>query len=174
MIRKAVPADIDAVEAGYNELLLYEQTHGSTTNWALGLYPTRETAENSCAAGTLYILEDNGVLCGSMICNQVQAPEYLDADWAYPAEDTQILVLHTLCIPPSKAGRGFGTAMVRFYVELGRKLGCKALRFDTWQENKPANAFYRKLGFRYVGTYEARLQGLIPEELAFYELDLTI
>ncbi len=173
MIRKAGPADIDAVEAGYTELLLHEQAHGTNTNWVLGLYPTRATAESSLAAGSLYVLEDNGEVCASMICNQVQAAEYASADWAYPAEDSQVLVLHTLCIPPSKAGNGYGTAMVRFYTELGRQLGCKALRFDTWAENKPANALYRKLGFRCVGTYDAKLQGLIPEALAFFELDLT-
>ena len=47
MIRAATAADIDAIEAGYNELLLYEQEHGSNSHWVLGVYPTRATVAKS-------------------------------------------------------------------------------------------------------------------------------
>ncbi len=173
MIRKATVSDLDAVEAGYMEQLLYEQAHGVTTNWALGLYPTRETAEAALSAGTLYVLE-GGAVCASMICNAHQAPEYASADWAYPAAPDEVLVLHTLCIPPSMKGRGCGRRMVAYYAALARQLGCTVLRLDTWVGNDAANAFYRRLGFRFVGSYAAKLQGVLDETLNFYEQRLSL
>lgn len=60
MIRAATAADIDAIEAGYNELLLYEQEHGSNSHWVLGVYPNRATAERAVEAGTMYVLDEGG------------------------------------------------------------------------------------------------------------------
>lgn len=44
MFRRAEQKDIDAVADGYGALLIEEETSGPRTNWARGLYPTRETA----------------------------------------------------------------------------------------------------------------------------------
>ena len=44
IFRKATEADLDAVEAGYTELLAHERDHGAWTAWKLGVYPTRATA----------------------------------------------------------------------------------------------------------------------------------
>ena len=103
MIRKATEHDIDAVEQGYTELLTHEKDNGSSSNWVLGVYPTRSVAEGSCAAGTLYVMEEEDGICASMILNQVQSEEYYGIAWEYPAGDDEVLVLHTLCIPPSKS-----------------------------------------------------------------------
>ena len=37
MIRKAVESDINAISDTYNELLTYEEKHGSNSNWKLGV-----------------------------------------------------------------------------------------------------------------------------------------
>lgn len=169
MIRKAEQRDIDAVEDGYTQLLTYEQTHGTQSNWALGIYPTRQVAQDSLEAGTLYVLEDGGEICASMILNHVQPEEYRRMDWSYPAEDTQVLVLHTLCVPPSRSGRGYGKQMVRYAMELALETGMSAVRLDTWAGNTPAATLYQSFGFRYVGKTEVMLQGVIPEEQVFFE-----
>ena len=101
MIRKATEHDIDAVERGYTELLTHEKDNGSNSNWVLGVYPTRSVAEDSCRAGTLYVMECDGGICASMILNQVQSEEYYGIAWEYPARDDEVLILHTLCIPVS-------------------------------------------------------------------------
>lgn len=85
MIRKAEKEDIAAVSASYHELFAYEAEHGSTTNWADGVYPTADTAERSLNANSLYVLESDGTLCGSMILNQFQPNEYRQISWQYPA-----------------------------------------------------------------------------------------
>ena len=129
MIRKATAADIDSVEQSYLQLLDHEALHGGHTNWVRDVYPTRATAEGALSEGTLFVLEEDGAVRGSMILNQTQLPEYAGIDWAYPAQ--QVLVIHTLCIPPAQAGRGYGRAMVRFALEEAARQGCQALRLDT-------------------------------------------
>ena len=172
MIRQAVKTDIDAVENSYTELLTYEKEHGGSSNWVLGVYPTREVAERSYGEGTLYVLEEGAEICASMILNQYQSDDYREMEWMYPADDSEVLVIHTLCIPPSKAGRGYGKKMVQYAIEHARKMNCTAIRLDTWAGNEPAAALYQKFGFRYVGVTDVLLQGLIPEKQVFFEKKL--
>lgn len=53
MTRLAVPADLDEIEAGYDEHFAYEAAHGAYTVWEKGVYPTRQSAETAIAAGTI-------------------------------------------------------------------------------------------------------------------------
>lgn len=108
MIRKAKLSDIDEIEQSYIELLKYEEEHGSNSNWKLNVYPTREVAVNGFNNDTLYVLIDNDEVCASMILNNVQPDYYKKIKWKYPAASEEVLVIHTLCIPPSKAGHGYG------------------------------------------------------------------
>ncbi len=169
MIRRAVERDIDAVERQYAELLAFEQAHGSRTNWKAGVYPTRAVAEQGVADGALYVMEEEGELRASMLLNHVQLDVYASIVWKYPADPEKVLVIHTLCVPPSQAGKGVGTRMVRFALEEAARRGCEVLRLDTWEHNEPAAHLYRRLGFREAGRASGVLEGLIAETLMFLE-----
>ena len=169
MIRKATIEDIPAVAQSYQELFRYESAHGSTTNWVEGLYPTKGTAEHAFSENTLYVLEEAGAVCGSMVLNQIQPPEYGEIDWAYPAEPTKVLVIHTLCICPSQAGKGYGRQMVSYALKKALQLGYKAVRLDTWEGNHPAASLYESMGFRLAGTAPMCLGGVIREQQIFLE-----
>lgn len=169
LIRKAEIKDIEAIDRTYTELLTYEQEHGTTTNWELGVYPTAAVPMAKIPEGTMFVLEDDGEICASMVLNQEQAQEYYGIDWLYPAEDSEVYVIHTLTVPPSKAGRGYGSAMIDFGKEYARQHGAKVLRLDTWLHNEPAKALYRKNGFRISGHAECLHQGLIKSELVYLE-----
>lgn len=169
MVRKATIDDIPAVAQSYQELFHYEAVHGSTTNWADGLYPTKNTAEHAFAAGTLYVLEEAGAVCGSVILNQIQPSEYEKIEWVYSAEPTKVLVIHTLCICPSQAGKGYGRQMVSYVMEKARQLGCRAVRLDTWEGNRPAASLYESMGFRLAGSAPMCLHGVIQEQQIFLE-----
>ncbi len=171
-IRPASENDLSAVAETYTELLTYEAEHGSHSNWQLNKYPTRSTAENAFRNGWLYVLIDAEKLCASMILNQNQLDSYAHIRWEYPAAPQEVLVIHTLCIPPSCAGKGYGTAMVRWAGQHARVLGCRVIRLDTWAGNQPAAELYTKLGFRYAGIQKTLFQGVIPEELVFFEFSL--
>lgn len=170
MIRKALLQDIDQVAEGYTELLLYEQEHGAYTAWKLGVYPTKETAEKGFKAGSLYVMERDGEICASVIVNQIQPEEYGNINWKYQAQPDEVMVIHLLCVRPSKAGSGVGRAMVQFVVDEARKLNCRAVRLDTGLQNKPAVGLYKKLGFELAGTTSMAIGGVIAhKEHLFFE-----
>lgn len=117
----------------------------------------------------MYVLEEEGEVRGSMILNHLQAKEYAGVPWLYPAEGEEVLVVHTLCIPPRMAGRGYGCAMVRFAQSQAARLGCRVIRIDTYEHNEPAKSLYLKSGFRIAGHGTSLLEGVIEEEQVFLE-----
>jgi len=164
MIRKAVSQDIEQVENSYVELLLHEQEHGAYTVWKLGVYPTRLTAEKALAEDTLYVMERDGEICASVIADHVQPEEYRQIHWKCQAEPQEVLVIHLLCVRPSKAGGGIGKELVRFVLEQAKRMHCKAVRLDTGAQNKPAAALYTKLGFEIAGTSSMTVGGAISHD----------
>ena len=162
-------AGVAAIADTYTELLVFEQEHGSNSNWKLGVYPTIAVPERAVPASTMYVLEEEGEVRGSMILNHLQAKEYADVPWLYPAEGEEVLVVHTLCIPPRMAGRGYGRAMVRFAQSQAARLGCRVIRIDTYEHNEPAKSLYLKSGFRIAGHGTSLLEGVIEEEQVFLE-----
>lgn len=151
LFRPAAESDLDAIERHYTELLTHEaETGRSTTNWSLGVYPTRQTAAAALAAGTLWVLEREGEPVASVILNHHQDDFYATIGWQYPAPPEQVLVVHTLCIPPRYAGQGLGRECVSHIKQQAAAMGCTAIRLDTWAGNVPAVTLTRKMVFRFV------------------------
>jgi len=170
MIRLAAAADLNGIEKIYDAILTQEETGSVYTNWQRGKYPTRATAQQALEAGTLYVgTNEDGFLWGVMNLNDIQLPEYDDIPWHIAAERNKVGVIHTLCIHPSFAGRGYARKMVAFSEEEFRRQGKTVLRLDTWEGNLPANTMYPKLGYRFAGATEFFFQGFIHEILNCYE-----
>ena len=169
MIRIAKKADLAAVGGGYRSLLLFEREHGTSSNWVLDLYPTEDYAAAKIAAGEMFVLEEDGAVRGSMVLNGDQPREYADVPWLFPADGGEVLVVHTLCVPPAESGRGYGGRMVSFAKACAAEWGKRVIRIDTWAENEAAKRLYLREGFRLAGYGESLLQGVIPEEQAFFE-----
>lgn len=164
VIRTAKAEDIDQVEKGYTDILRFEQEHVAYTVWKAGVYPTRATAVKAFQEGALYVMEQEGKICASMILNQVQPQEYDNIQWKYEACPGEALVVHLLCVNPSEKGRGIGKEMVRFAIEEGKRRGCRTVRLDTGAQNTPAAALYKKLGFELAGTSSMAIGGLIAHD----------
>lgn len=173
MIRLATRADVDDIVLGYDALFDYEEVHGCFSNWRRGVYPLRSDVEAALAAGTLYVLREEGALCASAILNRVQPAEYAAAAWRIPAGGDEALVVHTLCVPPAQSHRGAARKMLRFAAELARRTGCRALRLDTWLNNRPAAMLYASEGFHAIGVTEAldRGHGEDPWPMLLFERD---
>ena len=173
MFRPAAASDLDAIGRHYTELLTHEtETGRSTTNWALGVYPTRETAAKAQAEGALSVLEEPGETVASVSLNQHQDELYAEINWQYSAPPEQVLVIHTLCIPPCHAGRGLGRQMVQYAKQHAAAMGCTVIRLDTWAGNTPAARLYQTNGFSLCGRAEVLFQGRIPAELIFLEYQI--
>ncbi len=172
-VRKAVKADIVAVDKIYDDILTEEENGRAHIGWVRGVYPTRATAEEALRAGELFVMtEDTGhkeVVAAARI-NQVQVPEYAGAQWEHTeALPEQIMVLHTLVVSPGCAGKGYGTAFVKFYEEYAKKQGCPYLRMDTNAKNKAARRLYRHLGFAEAGIVPCQFNGIPDIELVCLE-----
>ena len=173
MYRPAAASDLDAIGRHYTELLTHAtETGRSTTNWAPGDSPTRETAAKAQAEGALYVPEEAGETVASVILNQHQDESYAEINWQYSAPPEQVLVIHTLCIPPCHAGRGLGRQMVQYAKQHAAAMGCTVIRLDTWAGNTPAARLYQTNGFSLCGRAEVLFQGRIPEELIFLEYQI--
>lgn len=169
-IRNAQIQDIDRVEEIYNSILDHERDTGKIyTNWQKGLYPTRNDALGALKAGTLYVAEAEGRVVACVNLNHIQPPEYSKINWSLEASGDDVLVIHTLCIPPEMAGKGLGKTFVEFSERLAKEKGCRTIRLDTYEGNIPAASLYRKLGYKYVGSAEFNFQNVIMENLICFD-----
>ena len=160
VIRQAREADLDAVEAIYDQLHTLEEQKVIRTGWIRHVYPTRETARAAMALGTLYVLEDEGIVRASAKIDQEQPESYSRANWTLPADVDAVLVLHTLVVDPTLARRGCGRAFVAFYEQEAARRGCTVLRIDTNETNAPARRLYASLGYREVGAVPCEFNGI--------------
>lgn len=174
MIRKAVLRDAAEIAGTYEALLRYEEVHGSNSNWKLGVYPTAAVPACMIPEGCMYVLVAQGEICASMVLNQEQPEEYSAVNWLYPALAHEVLVIHTLCIPPQQAGLGYGSQMVDFAKTFAKQAGCSVIRIDTYAHNEPAKRLYQKNGFRIAGYGEMLLQGQIREEQVYLEYRIPL
>lgn len=173
LIRKATCRDIDQIEAIYNEVLDYEASTVSYTNWKKGLYPTRADGEKALKAGTLFVGEDKtGHLYGCVVLNHIQPKEYGVIPWKVQANGDGVLVIHTLCIRPNCSGRGYGKKFVDFSEKHARELNCKTIRLDTYEGNSPAIGLYSRLGYHLAGTSLFHFQNVIWETLVCMEKEV--
>ena len=87
----------------------------------------------------------------------------------YKIPPERVLVLHTLVVDPAVKGKGYGTAFVRFYEQLGRETGRNCLRIDTNARNTPARILYARLGYIEAGIIGGSFNGIPGVQLVCLE-----
>ncbi len=160
LIRKATAADIDAVAEIYAEIHAEEAAGNITTGWLKDIYPIRATAANAFLKDWLFVAEQDGKVVAAAIINQYQGMIYEQATWEYAAEDSEVMVLHTLVVSPSSKQSGIGTKMVAFYEQYAAENGCMELRMDTNARNTIARRLYKKLGYKEVSIVPCVFNGI--------------
>ncbi|MGN0610698.1 MAG: GNAT family N-acetyltransferase [Ruminiclostridium sp.] len=147
MIRKAVADDIEQITAIYNAIHTEEESGRMTIGWSRGIYPTRKTALDASERGELFVETHNNRIVAAGILNQNQLPEYYECHWKYPADDKDVMVLHTLVVDPAESKKGYAKEFIRFYEEYAIAHNCHYLRIDTQEKNIAARKMYAKLNF---------------------------
>lgn len=171
--RKAEEKDLNYIEQIYLDIHTAEESGHVTMGWNRAIYPTRATAEQALQRDDLFVgLDDNNDIVGVAIINQQQVDIYYQGNWRYPAEDSQVMVLHTLVISPKHFGKGYGTEFVRFYESYALENNCPYLRMDTNEINQNARALYKKLGYEERGILPCNFNGIKNVNLVLLEKSL--
>ena len=169
IIRKAALQDISSIVDIYNEICDAQDEGKLNVSWIKGVYPTEDTAMAALKRDDLFIIEENGKIVGTGVINQKQMDSYYSADWRFPAEDHNVMVLHTLAISPTVGRKGYGSAFVKYYEEYAREKGCFYLRMDTNAINKTARALYKKLGYEEIGIIPCDFNGIPGFQMVLLE-----
>jgi len=172
MFRKALLSDLDAIASIYDTIHTQEEAGLSTIGWVRSIYPTRNTAKASIDAGDMFVLVENGQVVAAAKINQVQGEEYAKAAWSHDVPICKVMVLHTLVVSPTDAGKGYGTRFVSFYEDYAVQNNCPYLRLDTNARNTAARALYKKLGYREVSIVPCVFNGIEGVELVCLEKSL--
>ena len=169
--RKAGESDAAAVAQIYENIHAAERAGKLSTGWIAGVYPVEDTARAALERDDLFVCESGGIVAAAII-NRQQVDVYVLGKWLYPAQDDEVMVLHTLVVDPEASGRGVGSAFVDFYEDYARKNGCTVLRIDTNARNLRARAMYAKLGYREAGTVPCVFNGIPDVQLVLLEKKL--
>jgi len=167
MIEKGTADDLDELEKLYDELNDYLASTVNYPGWIKGVYPIRETAEQSVRHGDLFVLRMDGIIAGSVILNHEQEEAYDQATWGVEADYKDIIVVRTLVVHPRYMNKGVGSELMNFARQYSLSSGMKAIRLDVSVNNTAAIKLYEKAGYSYIGTVDL---GLVYEHLKWFKL----
>ena len=99
-----------------------------------------------------------------LMCNRRNARIFLVRNWK------NLVVNQSLMVRPSAAGKGIGSSLVNYAVDIAKQCSCTAVRLDTGEQNIPAVSLYKKLGFQLVAALPMKVGGtILHNEHLFFE-----
>lgn len=120
------------------------------------------------------MLEDGGAVVAAARINREQVDVYAQVPWRFPADDDQVMVLHTLTVDPLRAGMGYGRQFLAFYERHALENGCAVLRIDTNAKNVAARTMYARHGYIESGVVPTVFNGIPGVMLVCMEKKLEI
>lgn len=117
------------------------------------IYPDRETLETDIRQQEMYVIESDARICGFIIVNDDQPPEYGEVNWNMAG---RVLVIHRLTVAPDCQSQGFAQRLMRHAESLAKTNGCHTIRLDAFADNPRALKLYERLGYRRAGLVQFR------------------
>lgn len=153
---------------------LIDATRGESSfpKWEKGIHPSDEFLQDSITKGELYVLKKEGRIAACVVVNQEDAG-YEHAPWKITAARQEVLILHVLAVDPKERGAGLGGAMLDQIIGMARTQGIRAIRLDVIENNRSAEQFYKKKGFRYIETRDIYYDVTGRMTFLLYELVLV-
>ena len=117
------------------------------------IYPDPGTLQKDIELSQMWVIEDEGRLCGIMVLNEQESPGYENIPWMYQGK---VLVVHRLAVHPDYQDRGLATRLMEYAEQWGKENGYDVIRLDAYTENPGAVGLYQKLKYRQAGTVKFR------------------
>lgn len=137
--------------------------------WQSG-YPNRESLNRDLAAGTAYVLEEQGSLRAMAAILFEEEKTYRRIEGAWKNQEPY-MVLHRVCAARGCCRRGYASRLFRQAEELCRARGLWNVRIDTHRGNAPMRRFLEKLGFQECGVIFLKDPGEpTPERIAYQKI----
>lgn len=101
---------------------------------------------------TIYAYKDEGKILGSVTLSQRGMNLWRKRLWAFPEEAA--ISVFSLAVLPTHYGQGIGRALMYLAEDEAIYERLRWVRLDAYTENPDSNAFYRRLGYRNMGTQD--------------------
>ena len=108
LFKEANLEDFHRIKQFYWDLIDEMSDQNDKIGWKKGIYPTDSFLQESLDRGELFVLEEGGGLCASVILNSACNEGYAGVTWSIECGENEILVPHALAVSPSRQGKGIG------------------------------------------------------------------
>ena len=148
IIRKAKISDLKEI------MLMYKScVKGMIANdidqWG-DTYPNTEVITQDLEKKSYYVAEIEGKIIGGINIDRNQDKTYLDIDWKDKSDS--FLVVHRLGVKEEFWEKKIGKKLMVFAENRVIEKGLRSIRLDTYSGNPKAMEFYRRLGYRELGS----------------------
>ncbi len=116
-------------------------------------YPTRIHFEEDIKNKSLYIYEFNNEVAGFICINKIEDEVYHSLNWRQGGE---AIVIHRFAVKRSYQRQKVATKLIEFVEHFAKNKGINYLKVDTNSENTRMNAFFKHLGFVFIGNIHLR------------------
>ena len=148
--RLATINDIDEIMIAVEDAraLLKEEGNGQ---WQFG-YPNRQDFINDINNQNLYVVLSSDTHEIASVCAITGYEEaYMHMYEGKWLTDYDYLVMHRVAVKEKYRGQGYGKALFKVFIEVGKKKGIKSLRIDTHKNNSLLIHLFDLFGFVYCG-----------------------
>ena len=146
-IRKAEIIDLDNIMSMYQSCINGMIKNG-IDQWD-STYPNSQVIVNDINNNTYYIIEQENII-GGITIDKNQDPTYLDIKWE--DQENKFLSVHRLAVKENYWGQGIGKKLMLFAEKLVVINKLRSIRLDTYSGNPYAMLFYKKLGYKKLGS----------------------
>ena len=169
LFKKVNLEDFYRIRQFYWDLIDEMSDQNDKIGWKKGIYPTDSFLQESLDRGELFVLEEGGGLCASVILNSACNEGYAGVTWSIECGENEILVPHALAVSPSGQGKGIGRYFMGEILKLAKAEKKKAVRLDILGTNTAAERLYKGCGFHFVQAKDMFYEDTGWTEYKMYE-----
>jgi ribosomal protein S18 acetylase RimI-like enzyme len=147
-LRIAGKNDFDRVVEFYKNVIENTENMPEYGRWIYGLHPTDDMIRSYIESSCMYLMENDGRITAAVAVTFSQGEDYHSVKWNTNLDDTDVAVIHLLCVSPREQKQGIAKRVMQEIISIIRAKHKKAIRLDALFCNTPAHRLYKSLGFK--------------------------